>query len=108
MSSQLAPVTSESDWDHLNTTIRLIGNDIKNLHKKITSAQNPKAEADRSEENVPEPERDLDPAVDVDQQQLDDNERERRFEQEVDGVPDGDYDRDAPYPDDPDEPEMGG
>lgn len=101
--SQPAPVTTELDWDRLNGTLRLIGKDINNLYQRVTREEEPEIDSETTEEPVPDPEYQLDPADDPDAQHLDDDERQERLEQEIDGEADGDYDRD---PADPNDPEM--
>ena len=101
--SQPAPVTTELDWDRLNSTLRLIGKDINNLYQRITGDEDPEPDPETTEDIVPEPEYDLDPADDPDTQYLDEDERQQRLEYEIDGEADGDYDRD---PADPHDPEM--
>jgi hypothetical protein len=99
--SQPAPVTTELDWDRLNGTLRLIGNDISNLYQRISGDEEPETDPDTEEELVPEPEYDLDPADDPDTQHLDEDDRQQRLEYEIDGEADGDYDRDTTDPQDP-------
>ncbi|WP_436528250.1 hypothetical protein [Actinoplanes sp. HUAS TT8] len=103
MSSQIAPVTSDSDWDRLNNNLRLIGRDISSLRQKVAGTEELDADTDEKENPVPDPDKDLDQTEDLDQQRLEEDERLARLEQEIDGMPDGDYD---PEPD-PDDPEMG-
>ncbi|MBO3736625.1 hypothetical protein [Actinoplanes flavus] len=99
MSSQPAPVTSEADWDRFNATLRLIGNDIKNLNQRIAGEEELEPDSETTEEAVPDPDYYLDPADDTDTQHVDEEERQRRLEQQIDGEVDGDYD--AAYPNDP-------
>ncbi|BEL12849.1 hypothetical protein Q0Z83_110400 [Actinoplanes sichuanensis] len=102
--SQPAPVTTELDWDRLNGTLRLIGRDINNLYQRISGDEEPETDPETTEDIVPEPEYELDPADDTDTQHLDEDERQQRLEYEIDGEADGDYDRDQA---DPQDPEMG-
>jgi hypothetical protein len=100
--SQPAPVTTELDWDRLNGTLRLIGRDINNLYQRISGEEeDPEPGNEPEEQAVPEPEYDIDPADDPDTQHLDEDERQQRLEQEIDGEADGDYDRDTADPNDP-------
>jgi hypothetical protein len=98
--SQPAEVTSAQDWNQLVFNLGLFLTDVEALYERITGDE---AAADPIEEEpMPDPDNYPDLIDDPDQQALDEQERERRLEAEIDGVPDGDYDREPEDYRDPD------
>lgn len=99
--TQPAEITSAADWNQLVANIRLFVDDVDALYERITEGAD---DADRTEEEpMPDPDQYPDLIDDPDQQALEEEERERRLEAEIDGEPDGDYE---PEPADYGDPDM--
>jgi hypothetical protein len=95
-----AEITSAADWNQLVANIRLFLDDVDALYERITELADD-AEPNK-EEPMPDPDNYPDLIDDPDQQALDEQERERRLEAEIDGEPDGDYEPERADYGDPD------
>jgi hypothetical protein len=101
--TQPADITSAADWNQLIGNLRLFAADINALYERITEEPDDTDENQQEkEEPVPDPDQYPDLVDDPDQQALDEQERERRLEAEIDGEADGDYEREPADYGDPD------